>query len=1224
MRIALISPGSPAKGRLYGAERLFAGLHQALANICETDWIEVPVSEATWDSVLESYLDCYDLDVAKYDAVISTKNPTFMVRHPNHICWLVHQIRVFYDRFDDEYGHCDPASLAEQSKRKELIHQLDNVAFRGVRKIFTIGHEVGRRLKHYNGFDAEVLHPPLANKGHFCGRQEYLLLPGRLHRWKRVDLAIRAFKLTRAPIPLLIAGTGEDELYFKQLAGEDSRIKFLGYVSDDELIELYAHALAVLFVPKDEDFGYVALEAMMSHKPLITCTDSGEPVRLVKHEESGFVVPPDPAKIADAIHLLIQDHDLASRLGKEAFHRVPEHSWDDVARQLLDAVTDRSKVSLSSLGRSSGHAKITRSFPPIEQAPSNPLRVLVADMQPLLPTIGGGRVRLRKVCEGLARQFETSYIGAFDWAGPASTDDFLLPTLRSRVFSLAPLHYRIAAILQKFAPGGSVIDVCFSLLGRLSRQFISALRQELRTADVVVFSHPWVFPLVEKELGNKLVLYDSHNFEAGLRAQLLSTTRIGQLVAFYGRWVEKRTVKRSHAIFACSSEDALAMSRAYDVPEDRIFLVPNCADTNIVTPATAGERESAKAKLGLAEQRIAVFVASGYRPNTEAAAFIAEELARELPDVQFIIAGNVKDDYLRTRSATDLAKKFAPAELPCCLATGWYDPEQRGLSFVRWTMPNFSFATFASPGTLTISLQSPQRNHLLVKEDGRTLLSANVQKGRNTFTVEVPTAGECEFLLKKDFFATGDPRRLGCTVEFAGWRNPVGESSPIDLRRDTHESLLPSNVHFLGVVSDELLHTLLKAADVALNPVEFGSGTNVKLLQYMAAGLPIVTTAVGARGIEQIEAFCLAERKGFAARISAILSNKVLREQLGSSARQTAVQHYDWRFAGETTVNVVRQKLKYLRRMNPPFFSVVIPTFNRPDHLSRLLEALVRQTFPDFEVIIVDQSSSAVTLPIGLEQKLRVKLVYSKERGPALARNKGWREAQGVVLAFTDDDCLPHPDWLERAAQCFDREFLAGLEGRIRTTKFGDPRYRTTTNDGFHGIGFMTANLFLRRDLVERVGGFDERFTQAFREDTDLAWRVLDFGDIPYSADVVVYHPPHPVNVRRESPADRARMFAFDPLLFSKHPKAYLQLMRREQHYRKTAGFWTHFVAGLDRDLDMPIGELLETLRTHDAEWWKQMVAEGNETNDQRDKDAFRSLVAATLSGQISARLNQN
>src|SRR5437879_497393 len=201
MRIALISSTSPAQGRLFGAERLIRGLHDALSRTCEVDVIQSPLSEATWDSVLESYLDCYDLDLSKYDAVISTKNPTFMARHPNHICWLIHQIRVFYDRFDNEYGHCDPVTLAEHSEKRELIQQLDNLGFTGVHHIFTIGHEVSRRLRDYNNFDSEVLHPPVEDRGYFCGNQDYFFLPGRLHRWKRVDLAIRAFKLIQRPIP---------------------------------------------------------------------------------------------------------------------------------------------------------------------------------------------------------------------------------------------------------------------------------------------------------------------------------------------------------------------------------------------------------------------------------------------------------------------------------------------------------------------------------------------------------------------------------------------------------------------------------------------------------------------------------------------------------------------------------------------------------------------------------------------------------------------------------------------------------------------------------------------------------------------------------------------------------------------------------------------------------------------------------------------------------------
>ena len=196
MKVAVITPAIHDPSRLFGAERHFAGMVAALQQTVDTAWIQVPISEASWQDVLRSYLDCYELDLSSYDLVISTKNPTFMVQHPNHICWLLHQIRVFYDRFEDEYHNLDPAQLAEKCEQRELIRLLDNLAFERVRKIFTNGYETARRLKQYNGFDAEVLHPPVLTRGHYCGEQEYFLLPGRLHRWKRVDLALRAMRLS--------------------------------------------------------------------------------------------------------------------------------------------------------------------------------------------------------------------------------------------------------------------------------------------------------------------------------------------------------------------------------------------------------------------------------------------------------------------------------------------------------------------------------------------------------------------------------------------------------------------------------------------------------------------------------------------------------------------------------------------------------------------------------------------------------------------------------------------------------------------------------------------------------------------------------------------------------------------------------------------------------------------------------------------------------------------
>lgn len=337
MRVALVTPAIQDPERLFGAERHFVGMVQAFQERVPTDWIQLPISEATWDDILQGYLSCAERDLSDYDVVISTKTPTYMVQHPHHVCWLLHQIRVFYDRFDDEYGRLAERELAEKQQQREIIRQLDDAAFRQVRKIFTNGYETARRLKHYNGFDAEVLYPPVFGHGQYCEGQEYFFLPGRLHRWKRVDLAIRAMRHYSGDVPLIIAGSGEDEQYFRELAAGDSRIHFLGFVQDEEMLALYANALAVLFVPKDEDFGYITVEAMLSHKPVIVCTDSGEPARLVENGHTGFVVRPDPVEIGAAMAMLAEDSDVARQMGEAANRATPSQSWDEVVATLLEA-----------------------------------------------------------------------------------------------------------------------------------------------------------------------------------------------------------------------------------------------------------------------------------------------------------------------------------------------------------------------------------------------------------------------------------------------------------------------------------------------------------------------------------------------------------------------------------------------------------------------------------------------------------------------------------------------------------------------------------------------------------------------------------------------------------------------------------------------------------------------------------------------------------------------
>ena len=170
-------------------------------------------------------------------------------------------------------------------------------------------------------------------------------MPGRLHRWKRVDLVIEAMAHVRAPVQLLICGVGEDEDSLKELAGSNPRIVFLGRVSDDELLEYYGDALAVPFVPYREDFGLVAIEAFHSGKPVITCRDSGEPARMTASFDAGLICDPTPESVARAIDTLYASPAIARRLGENGLLHVRDMSWEATAKKIVNALGFQSRMS---------------------------------------------------------------------------------------------------------------------------------------------------------------------------------------------------------------------------------------------------------------------------------------------------------------------------------------------------------------------------------------------------------------------------------------------------------------------------------------------------------------------------------------------------------------------------------------------------------------------------------------------------------------------------------------------------------------------------------------------------------------------------------------------------------------------------------------------------------------------------------------------------------------
>jgi GT2 family glycosyltransferase len=202
-----------------------------------------------------------------------------------------------------------------------------------------------------------------------------------------------------------------------------------------------------------------------------------------------------------------------------------------------------------------------------------------------------------------------------------------------------------------------------------------------------------------------------------------------------------------------------------------------------------------------------------------------------------------------------------------------------------------------------------------------------------------------------------------------------------------------------------------------------------------------------------------------------------------------------------------------------PLVSVVVATRDRPDRLERLLDSLAQQTleFSGFEVVVVDDGSRADTARL-LDSwegtpRLRLRILrHQTPRGPSAARNAGWRAARGPLIAFTDDDCVAAADWL-RAGLHAER----GAPGSIvQGRTIPEPHQHRCVSEPFShtvcvdalGPRYETCNIFYPRELLDRLGGFDESFgLRPAAEDTDLAWRAFEAGArAVFAAEAVVYH----------------------------------------------------------------------------------------------------------------------
>jgi glycosyltransferase involved in cell wall biosynthesis len=310
-----------------------------------TELVSVPFKWYPKDEILPHaaawrMLDLSESNGMPVDLVIGTKFPSYFARHPRKVAWLIHQYRAAYELTGTEYSDFDHVE-GDVGLRERLV-RLDRQMLGECERVFSNACNTANRLARYNGVRAEPLyHPPrLASRLVPGPSGDYLLSVGRIESVKRADLAVRALTAIDRPIRLVIAGDGTQRANVERLAdslGVRDRVDFLGSVDDDRLVDLYAHALAVVYAPFDEDFGYVTLEAFLARKPVITCQDSGGVLEFVEHEVNGFVLPPDAAAMADAVNRLHHHRAQAAAFGDAGYARAATITWDGVIDRLVGA-----------------------------------------------------------------------------------------------------------------------------------------------------------------------------------------------------------------------------------------------------------------------------------------------------------------------------------------------------------------------------------------------------------------------------------------------------------------------------------------------------------------------------------------------------------------------------------------------------------------------------------------------------------------------------------------------------------------------------------------------------------------------------------------------------------------------------------------------------------------------------------------------------------------------
>ncbi|RZD17595.1 MAG: glycosyltransferase [Candidatus Acididesulfobacter diazotrophicus] len=696
MKIGLIAP-SPIPFTVGGAEKFYWGLQEYInkntAHQCEL--IKIPVKEDNFWNLIESYYKFYSLDVSYFDAVITSKYPAWMMKHDNQHIYMLHCLRGLYDAYnlarlpvdfnskhpkvkeilnyikdagsesdglfqmlfdikkdktisDDVYGFPGPFI-------KKIINFLDRQAMKKVKSFSAISKTVAGRKEYFpDNKNINVIYPP-SNLTNFKNESyKYFFTVSRLDEAKRIRMIIEAYLKADVNIPLKIAGTGPLMQELQELSKDDSRIEFLGFISDEDLINYYANAFAVIFIPYEEDYGLVTVEAMMSEKAVITFEDSGGVKEFVEDGKTGFISKPSIELLKENIEKANENVKLVIEMGQAGKKRVENITWGNTFNSLNkliypmsvktaeDIILQRKDDSLPNLNQ---HDSINDNI--LRNKINKRKKITLATTYPIYPPRGGGQNRIFYLYKELANYFDIELITLTGEDDTGFRKEIAPNLVEIRVPKSKKYAEKELQIQQKI--GIFATDITMLYFYDDAIDYAEAIKKSADNSDCLISSQAYVYHILKK-YANSFLIYESQNVEYELKKQMVLQNNESEKILSELFEAEKEVCLDSDLITVCAIDDAYKMQKLYGLDLNRTVEVPNGADLKTVKFVPLKKRQEIKNKLGLEKEKIILFIGSWHRPNIDAAEKIID-VAKKLTKYKFVILGGISDYFKNNKIA---------------------------------------------------------------------------------------------------------------------------------------------------------------------------------------------------------------------------------------------------------------------------------------------------------------------------------------------------------------------------------------------------------------------------------------------------------------------------------------------------------------------------------------------------------------------------------------------